>query len=139
MFEPNTLLTWMTFTPLIGGVLVYLLPESWTKQISAIFTGIPLALAVYLYAAFDRTAPGLQFVTKVTWIEKLNIQYYMGTDGISVTMILLTALLSFLCIFASWKIDKAVKGYFFLFLLLETGMIGVFAALDFILFYVFWE
>jgi NADH-quinone oxidoreductase subunit M len=73
------------------------------------------------------------------WIPAFNIDYFVGVDGISITMVLLTALLSFLCIFASWGIDRAVKGYFSLFLLLETGMMGVFVALDFFLFYIFWE
>ena len=63
----------------------------------------------------------------------------MGIDGLSISMVLLTALLSFLCIFASFGIEKAVKGYFALFLLLDAGMMGVFCALDFFLFYVFWE
>ena len=63
----------------------------------------------------------------------------MGVDGFSISMVLLTALLSFLCIFASFGIEKAVKGYFALFLLLDAGMMGVFCALDFFLFYVFWE
>jgi NADH-quinone oxidoreductase subunit M len=67
------------------------------------------------------------------------VHYYVGVDGISITMVLLTALLSFLCIFASWGIDKAVKGYFALFLLLDAAMMGVFVALDFVLFFVFWE
>ncbi|MFH1018405.1 MAG: NADH-quinone oxidoreductase subunit M [Pseudomonadota bacterium] len=135
----SLLLTWMTFLPLLGAVILLFLPPRMARYVSAVFTGIPLLLAVYLFQAFDRTTAQMQFVTQVPWIGKLNIQYYMGTDGISVTMILLTALLSFLCVFASWKIQKAVKGYYFLFLLLETGMLGVFAALDLFLFYVFWE
>src|SRR6185436_7674031 len=73
------------------------------------------------------------------WIPSFNIQYVVGVDGISITMVLLTALLSFLCIFASWGIEKGVKGYFALFLLLDTGMMGVFISLDFFLFFVFWE
>jgi NADH-quinone oxidoreductase subunit M len=80
-----------------------------------------------------------QFVEHVGWIKAYNIEYFIGTDGLSFPMIWLTTLLSFLCIFASWNIDKAQKGYFSLFLLLETGMIGVFASLDFFLFYIFWE
>ncbi len=135
----SLLLTWMTFLPLAGGLILLFLPRGMAKYISVVFTGIPLALAVYLFTAFDRTTAQMQFVTRVPWLESMNIQYYMGTDGISVTMILLTALLSFLCVFASWNISKAVKGYYFLFLLLETGMLGVFVALDLFLFYVFWE
>jgi NADH-quinone oxidoreductase subunit M len=68
-----------------------------------------------------------------------NIEYFVGLDGISITMVLLTALLCFLCMFASFGIEKGVKGYFALFLLLDTGMMGVFTALDFFLFFVFWE
>ena len=68
-----------------------------------------------------------------------NIQYYVGADGLSIPMILLTPLIAFVCILASWNIEKSVKGYFSLFLLLNAGMMGVFCALDFFLFFVFWE
>ncbi len=137
-------LSWMTFLPMIGMAIILFLPSAnknairWT---AAIFTALPLLLAIGLFFTFDRTASGMQFVERTSWIQTENIQinYFMGTDGISVTMILLTALLSFLCIFASWGIEKAVKGYFMLFLLLVTGMMGVFCALDLFLFYIFWE
>jgi NADH-quinone oxidoreductase subunit M len=78
-------------------------------------------------------------VEKVPWIRAFNIHYFLGIDGISVPMVLLTALLSFICIIASWNINEHVRGYFTLFLLLDTSMKGVFCALDFFLFYVFWE
>ena len=138
MWQSN-LLSWMTFLPLIGGVLILALPKGFTKPLAVVFTALPVVFAGYLFAAFDRLNPGIQFVEHFIWIERFNIYYYMGTDGISVTMLLLTTLLSFLCVIASWKIEKARKGYFFLFLLLETGMMGVFCALDLVLFYVFWE
>ncbi|MHB1426026.1 MAG: complex I subunit 4 family protein [Gemmataceae bacterium] len=73
------------------------------------------------------------------WIERFNINYFLGTDGISMPLVLLTTLLSFLAMIASWKIDRFVRGYCMLFLLLETGMLGTFLALDFFLFYIFWE
>src|SRR5205814_10431358 len=87
---------------------------------------------------------GFQFVTNFDWIGAFGIRYCVGVDGISVTMVVLTALLSFLCILASWGFEhwhtsKGIKGYFALFLLLEAGMMGVFESLDFFLFYVFWE
>ncbi|TMB50497.1 MAG: NADH-quinone oxidoreductase subunit M, partial [Deltaproteobacteria bacterium] len=82
---------------------------------------------------------GFQFVHRATWIPAFNIDYFVGVDGISITMIVLTALLCFICMIASFGIDKGVKGYYALFLLLETGMLGVFCALDFFLFFVFWE
>ena len=75
----------------------------------------------------------------MNWIPSFNIHYYLGVDGLSLPMVLLTALLSFLGVFVSWKTEKAIKGYFALFLLLDAGMAGVFLSLDFFLFYVFWE
>ena len=135
-------LTYMIFFPVAGMLVVLLLPSDrhglirWT---SALFTVPPLLLSAWLYRNFDVTNPGLQFKEQVPWIPAYNIQYFVGVDGISISMVLLTALLSFLCIFASWGIDKGVKGYFALFLLLDAGMMGVFVALDFFLFYIFWE
>lgn len=138
----SNILSWITFIPTLGALILIMLPSKSVKAIrtcAAIATGIPVLLAIQLFFAFDRNNPGMQFVEKVTWIETFNIEYFMGIDGISISMVLLTALLSFLCIFASWNIQKFLKGYFFLFLLLETGMIGVFCALDLFLFYIFWE
>ena len=138
----DNVLTYMTFFPLAGMIVVLLLPGGWhnlIRWVSALFTVPPLLLAVWLYGNFDRANPGLQFTEQVPWIPAYNIDYFVGVDGISISMVLLTALLCFLCIFASWGIDKGVKGYFALFLLLDTGMMGVFVALDFFLFYVFWE
>ena len=138
----DNVLTYMTFFPLDGMIVVLMLPSdrhNLIRWVSALFTVPPLALGVWLYGHFNTATPGLQFVEKIPWIPAYNINYFVGIDGISISMVLLTALLSFLCIFASWGIDKGVKGYFALFLLLDTGMMGVFVALDFFLFYVFWE
>ncbi len=138
----SSLLTWMAFVPLIGAAAIIALPRAsrgahrWVALTTA---AVPLLLAIQLFLTFDRATPGIQFSTQAEWIKSFNIQYFVGVDGISVTMVLLTALLSFLCIIASWGIEKATKGYFALFLLLETGMLGVFISLDFFLFYVFWE
>ncbi len=138
----ENVLSWMTFSPLAGMVVVLLLPSArhnLIRWVSALATLPPLLLGVWLYGHFDRANPGFQFVEKAPWIPTYNIQYFIGVDGISISMVLLTALLTFLCIFASWGIDKGVKGYFALFLMLDTGMMGVFVALDFFLFYIFWE
>ena len=138
----STLLTWMTFFPLLGAVAILLLPNRAShlhRWVALAFSAVPVGLAVRLYMEFDRSTKDVQFWTQIPWISAFNIEYFVGVDGISVTMILLTAFLSFLCIIASWGITKATKGYFALFLLLETGMLGVFIALDFFLFYVFWE
>jgi NADH-quinone oxidoreductase subunit M len=78
-------------------------------------------------------------ITRYPWMSRFNIEYFLGVDGISMPLILLTTLLSMLAMIASWKIDRYVRGYCALFLLLETGMVGTFLALDFFLFYIFWE
>src|SRR5207244_6955039 len=78
-------------------------------------------------------------VARYPWISRFNIDYFLGIDGISMPLILLTTALSFLAMLASWNITRHVRGYCALFLLLETGMVGTFFALDFFLFYIFWE
>src|SRR5262249_13764396 len=83
--------------------------------------------------------PGSDWISIYPWISRFNIEYYLGIDGISLPLILLTTALSFLAMIASWRIDKYVRAYCILFLLLETGMVGTFLALDFFLFYIFWE
>ena len=137
-------LTYMTFIPLLGMAVILCLPReqhALIKWTAAIATTPPLLMAIWLFVNFDRTQAGFQLMERHTWIAfgSFKAEYLVGVDGISVTMVLLTALLCFICIFASWGIDKAVKGYFALFLLLDTGMMGVFVALDFLLFFVFWE
>ncbi len=139
---PDHLLSWMIFFPLLGAGLILLVPKRYPtlmKLIAVTATIPPLWWAANLYVQFDRWSTGFQYVEKVPWIRAFNINYSLGIDGISVPMVLLTALLAFLCVIASWNINEHVRGYFALFLLLDTSMIGVFCALDFFLFYVFWE
>ena len=144
------LLSLMVFVPLLGMIVVLLLPresEELTKRVTLGFTLIPLLIAVYLFISYDRIGAyersigGKQFVEgPVDWIAAFNIQYYVGLDGLSVTLLLLTALLGPICVLASWRnIEKGIKAYMALFLLLETGMLGFFAALDLFLFFVFFE
>ena len=138
----DQILTWMTFLPIAGMALVLCLPSSRPNLIrytATAFTAAQVILAIWLFENFDRTHAGFQFVQKHSWIASYNIDYHVGVDGVSITMVLLTALLSFLCMIASYGIEKAVKGYFALFLLLDAAMMGVFVALDFFLFYIFWE
>jgi NADH-quinone oxidoreductase subunit M len=142
------MLTWLTFSPLLVVIPILLTPSDRKNVIRwlAVLGTVPaLLLSVYIFFTFDREVAGVnnplgfQYVIQKDWITSFNIQYYMGIDGLSVSMVLLTGLLCFLCIFASWGIDKGLKGYFTMFLLLEVGMLGTFVALDFFLFYVFWE
>ena len=142
------LLSLMVFFPLVGAALVVAVPRGRHTLVRAIALAtslVPLAAALHIVAHFDRGFSrasgngGLQFVEHAVWIPTFNIEYYLGVDGLSVTMVLLTALVSTIAILASFGIDKQVRGYFALLLLLETGMLGTFVALDFFLFYIFWE
>ena len=143
------LLTAMIFIPLVGMIIVLLLPQENENQIKWVALGVtvlPLLLAVILFVAYDRTeAPydqsdlGIQFEYDTIWISVFDIHYHVGVDGLSVMLLLLTALLGPICVGASWKIEKGIKAYMALFLLLETGMLGFFVALDLFLFYVFFE
>jgi NADH-quinone oxidoreductase subunit M len=141
--EHLPILTIITFAPVLGMILVTLIPKERVNAIrwTALIATLPSLIgAVKIFFDFDRTTAAMQMVEgPLNWIPSFNIQYYLGIDGISVTMVILTALISTICIIASWNIEKQIKGYFVLFLLLETGMMGTFVALDFFLFFVFWE
>jgi NADH-quinone oxidoreductase subunit M len=144
------LLSALLFFPLLGIPLLFAVPrgrEALTRWIALVFTLVPLGLSVQLAAAFDRTLgraggnDGLQFVEHVPWIRSFNIEYFIGVDGLSIGMVLLTTLVTAIAVGASWSVslDRHIRGYFALLLLLEVGMTGVFVALDFFLFFVFWE
>lgn len=137
------LLTIVTFAPVLGMIAIALIPKDKVNAIrwTALIATLPsLAGALKIFLDFDKATTAMQFTEgPYNWISAFNIQYHLGIDGISVTMVILTALISTICIIASWGIEKQVKGYFVLFLLLETGMMGTFVALDFFLFFVFWE
>ena len=139
------ILSLLIFIPVFGAILMLpiskFLGSSTPKVVALVTTALQLILAVWLYCNFDSSVSVLNspFTVNVEWISHFNIFYYLGVDGLSMPMVILTALLSFLCIIASWKIDKRPLGYFSLFLLLDAGMMGVFLSLDFFLFYIFWE
>ncbi len=140
------LLSSLIFVPLIGMLIVMMLPKDkhglirWTA-LSVSF--IPMLTSFWLtwdyFFHHSGTAAMAYVEGPFNWIPSLNIQYYLGVDGISVPMLFLTGLLSTLSLLVSFGIKDRVKEYFAFFLLLETGMMGVFVALDFFLFYVFWE
>jgi len=157
------ILTWITFLPILGMLIILLIPsgkDEKSKEISnkiirwfaVAITFSQLVLAVIIFFSFNNSMTGInqlsgfQFVEKASWkkatlplVGTVNIEYFMGIDGISAPMLLLTGIICFVAVFPSFGITKAVKGYFLMYLLLDTGMIGVFTALDFFLFYVFWE
>ncbi len=157
-------LTWITFLPILGMIIIAIIPTGKDEQskeisrtlfkwITVLFTFIQLVIAVLIYANYDfslagvNNIEGFQYVERARWIEvnalpllgDVRVDYFVGIDGLSGPMVLLTAIVCFVASFASFNIKKAAKGYFALYLLLDTGMMGVFVALDFFLFYVFWE
>jgi NADH-quinone oxidoreductase subunit M len=138
----ENILTYMTFIPVAGMFVVMAIPRdrhNLIRQVSLAATIPPLLMAIWLYSNFDRTTTEFQYVVESAWMPAFNIQYILGIDGLSVTMVLLTALLCPICLLSSWNIEKGVKGYHMLFLLLDAAMMGVFCALDFFLFFIFWE
>src|SRR2546427_1712551 len=135
-------LTLITFIPLVGMVLIVACPQALKpayKWIAAAATFPQLVIAGWLYANFNTATTAIQFAEHHPWIPAYHIFYFMGVDGISISMVLLTAIICFISVFASFGIDRAEKGYYALLMLLDTGMMGVFVSLDFFLFYIFWE
>ena len=135
------LLSLLLACPLIGMLLVLIIPKTAVRQIRWVAlaaTAAAFAVGLRVLAVFQPEA-GLQFVERVSWIPQLSIFYQLGVDGISLPMVILTVLLAFLACIASASITERHKEYFALYLLLEAGMLGTFLALDLFLFYVFWE
>lgn len=141
--EGFPILTLITLTPLLGALVILAIPrenERTIKLFAILLSLIPLLLSLIVWFNYDSQAGTIQFTEVYQWIPTLNIQYRVGVDGLSVPMVFLTALLTVICLYYSSHVIKVrVKEYFFFFLLLEMGMMGVFTSLDFFLFYVFWE
>lgn len=140
--NPEFLLSAIIFLPAVGALILSLLDS---KAVDAfrygtlIITGATFGLTLMLWGQFDYEMSGIQMNVEKGWIPTWNIYYRLGVDGISLPLVVLTGLVTMLAAIASWSINKQHKGYFILFLLLETGMMGVFLSLDFFLFFVFWE
>lgn len=142
VFILDHLLTLILFIPTLTAVVLLFIPKGSVKAIRwAAFVGslIPLGLALELWVSFNPVLKGFQFQEMANWYAAIHSSYHLGIDGISLTMVLLTTLLTPLAILASFAVTDRVKAYMSLFLLLETGMLGVFLALDLLLFFVFWE
>jgi len=138
----ENILSWLIWMPVIGIGIIAFIPRDKNdliKIIAAVTTGLQFLLTLVLWQNYDAGNGGMQFMERASWIPSFNITYILGVDGLSLPMVILTALLCFIGVFVSWNINKAVKGYFALFLLLDTGIIGVFLSMDFFLFYIFWE
>jgi NADH-quinone oxidoreductase subunit M len=138
----NYLLSILIATPLIGAIVVLILPknEKISRMAGLIFSSLAFIISFILYLRFDDTIADFQFIHKFQWIENLNIHYNVGVDGMSLLLVLLTTFITVLTFLSSWSsITKKVKEFTFFMLLLEVGMLGVFASLDLFLFYIFWE
>ena len=136
------ILSFTVFMPLLGMIVVLLInreKHDAIRWVSTAFSFLTLVLSLVVLKDYDWTTSAMQFTETFSWIPAINAQYFLGVDGISVPMLVLTGLLSLVSMVISFNITKRVKEYFAFFLLLECGMMGVFAALDFFLFYVFWE
>lgn len=140
------MLTILTFLPLLGVVAILLLKpfrresESLIKQVALAASALTLIASVIVLTQYDKNVSGLQMVDQADWIPSWGIHYYLGIDGLSILMVLLTSFISLLSVAASWTAIKTqIKQYYIFMLLMEVGMMGVFLAQDLFLFYVFWE
>ena len=145
--ELTNILTLILFSPTLVAVVLGFLPREekhllrWVALLGSL---IPLLLSLVMWFGYDQAAAGFQFTENAIWYPQLNATYHVGVDGLSMSMVLLTTLLTPIALLASFNVEDAskaysVKAYMILFLLLETGMLGVFMSLDLLLFFVFWE
>ena len=135
------ILSLLIFLPLAGAILLlFVRNESFARYWALGITTLTAILSIPLINAFDRTTSKFQFVEQVDWIKSLNIQYVIGVDGISILLVMLTTLIMPLCVLASWSYIKTrVQAFMVCLLIMECAMLGVFMALDFVLFYILWE
>jgi len=150
MLDQLPILSAITFLPTLGAVAILILRalmrgedadalDKNAKGVAMFVTSFVFVLACLLVLEFDPDQAGYQFVENAPWLEALGISYKMGVDGLSVLFVLLTAFLMPICILASWAMKKRVADYMAAFLILQTLVIGVFCALDLVLFYIFFE
>jgi len=139
--EGFPLLSFLVFLPLVGAVvLLFYHGESFARLWTLAVTALTAVCSLPLLAGFDSTSSRYQFAEAYDWIPRFHINYIIGIDGISILLVLLTTLSMPFCVLASWKYIKTrVTPFMFCLLVMETSMIGVFVALDFVLFYIFWE
>jgi NADH-quinone oxidoreductase subunit M len=139
------LLTVVTFLPVVGALALVLVPRDEPGQHRAVtlaFTLLTFVLSLGLWFGFDASAsaPEFQFETRVPWIQSIGIGYHVGLDGVALLLVMLTTVLMPIVILSAWRaVEERVKEFMIALLVLETAMIGTFAALDLVLFYVFWE
>jgi NADH-quinone oxidoreductase subunit M len=138
----SNILTIVTFMPALGAILLLFFKRGNVRAIrtfALVVAVVTFLLSLHLIVHFESGRSDFQFLINTEWIPSVGINYHMGVDGISVLLILLATVLTPLAVLASWSVSERAKEYFLFMLMLETGMIGVFGALDLFLFYLFWE
>ncbi|OUD15059.1 NADH-quinone oxidoreductase subunit M [Thioflexithrix psekupsensis] len=140
MFADLPLLSLLIWVPILGGIWVLLAGDALARPIALLVSLVVFVLSLPLFFAFDTTTAAMQFTERLPWLPKLDIYYHLGVDGISMPLILLTSFTTILVVLAAWEvIQYRAAHYLAAFLMMEGLMIGVFSALDAILFYVLWE
>ena len=139
----NHYLSLILFLPLAGAALLLLMPKQnahairWIANIVAL---LGFAISIPLWFWYDPQNPDFQFVERAAWIPSIGAEYFLGVDGLSTLLILLTTMIGFITVLSSWEaITERTKEYYIFLLVLQTGMLGAFMALDFLLFFLFWE
>ena len=134
------LLSTLIFLPLVSVLLVLLCPKRMTRQVTLICSLIHFVFSLLLFKYFDPNTSALQLVERQIWLKEMGVSYFVGIDGISFWLVLLTTFLTPLVVLASWSsVIKRKKAFYFCLLVLESAMIGSFLAFDTILFYIFFE
>jgi NADH-quinone oxidoreductase subunit M len=139
----NHYLSLILFTPLVGAFLVLLVPkenENAIKWIANVVTFVGFLISIPLWFWYNPQSADFQFIERMPWIPSVGAEYFLGVDGFSMLLILLTTMMGFIAMLSSWTaISERVKEYYIFLLLLQTGMLGAFMSLDFLLFFLFWE
>src|SRR5881409_4543406 len=139
---PPPVLSLITWSPFVGALLIMFTARHRplaVRLIAAVTTGVSMVGALWLYAVYDRDAAGFQFYEKLPLVPPLGISYELGVDGISLLLVLLTSVIIFAGVFASWTITVRSQEFYALLLALVTGVFGVFVALDLFVFFLFYE
>jgi len=141
--ENSFLVSYLIFLPLLGSLVLLFInksKEDLIKYFGLFVSTLVFVISLIIYFNFDSDSGEFQFIHKINWIKNINVSYFVGVDGLSLLLVLLTTFLTPLTLISSWSaITKQIKEFTFFMLVLEVGMIGVFVSLDLFLFYVFWE
>lgn len=141
-FIQDNLLNLIIFFPVAAALVIFLMPEdekNLIRRLSFVLSLVPIVLVLIMWFNYDRAAADIQFRVFTEWFPAIGANYHIGIDGVSLPLFLLTVILTPLAILASFSIEENVRMYMVLFLIMETAMLGLFAALDLMIFFVFWE